>query len=123
MHPSSAATVYSSVAEAMLLGQHPHQALFCGSHCLTVLQLQCLARQSRATRKGARGSWGTRNKTIVVRENGLQLDKWGAVSHRYKGPIGSLHEAAYCLAQGLNPKCWDCLTVEECPAVLLRPFG
>jgi hypothetical protein len=23
------------------------------------LQLQCLARQSRATRKGARGSWGT----------------------------------------------------------------
>jgi hypothetical protein len=73
MHPSSAATVYSSVAEAMLLGQHPHQALFRGSHCLTVLQLQCLARQSRATRKGARGSWGTRNKTIVVRENGLQL--------------------------------------------------
>jgi hypothetical protein len=29
------------------------------------LQLQCLARQSRATRKGARGSWGNRNKTIT----------------------------------------------------------
>jgi hypothetical protein len=30
------------------------------------LQLQYLARQTRATHKGARGSWGTRNKTSFI---------------------------------------------------------
>ena len=35
------------------------------------LQLQCLARQSRATRKGARGSWGNQNKTST-RQNTIK---------------------------------------------------
>ena len=39
-----------------------HRLLYAGKQLQ--LQLQYLARQSRATHKGARGSWGTRNKTF-----------------------------------------------------------
>ena len=44
-------------------------AVVCGHMKLLLyqlqLQLQCLAQQSRATHKGARGSWGNRNKPIT----------------------------------------------------------
>jgi hypothetical protein len=47
------------------------QCIGCWYSCLLQLQLQRLARQSRATRKGARGSWGNRNKTIT-RQNTIK---------------------------------------------------
>jgi hypothetical protein len=45
-----------------LLVSKPRQAV----RTLLQLQLQYLARQSRATHKGARGSWGTRNETVTL---------------------------------------------------------
>ena len=45
----------------------------CVTHhtALIQVQLQYLARQSRATHKGARGSWGTWNKTLT-RQNAIK---------------------------------------------------
>jgi hypothetical protein len=72
--PVSSATLVDTAAVAtavpmiiaLYISKDPSKDQVVGTGAVLVTQLQCLARHSRATHKGARGSWGTGTKPSLA---------------------------------------------------------